>query len=249
MTLILDLDERVDCEELRLEVGRSYAYVGSTLVRTHAAAGEDAPVENTMRMLVKLGTRQYLAADEEGSDELWNDVMRDWFRNQFRKLGNQALIYNKRQKEIEGGRELAFTWLEVDLQNGTLPVRLRMNDASGIAEDAAGMLSLVRDAYNEGKLGDTGSIARVSMPSDDDWAAQVEAGAAAFAERKAAEEAAAAEAFLESPELMEADAHAVDGGGMEPPELVFELDEPTFAPMYRTWTVEYTDGTSKVFEA
>ena len=110
------------------------------------------------------------------------------------------------------------------------------------------------------------------MPSDDDWAAQMEAGAAAFAERKAAEEAAvaeaeaaaeaeraaaeaaAAEAFLESPELMEADAHAADGkdavgGGMEPPELVFELDEPTFAPTYRTWTVEYTDGTSKVFEA
>ena len=63
-----------------------------------------------------------------------------------------------------------------------------------------------------------------------------------------------AEAFLESPELMEADAHAADGkdavgGGMEPPELVFELDEPTFAPTYRTWTVEYTDGTSKVFEA
>lgn len=268
MTLILDLDERVDCEELRLEIGRSYAYVGSTLVRTHAAAGEDAPAENTMRMLVKLGTRQYLAAGEEGSDELWNDVMRDWFRNQFRKLGNQALIYNKRQKEIEGGRELAFTWLEVDLQNGTLPVRLHMNDVSGIAEDAADMLSLVRDAYSEGKLGDASSIARVSMPSEDDWAAQVEAGAAAFAERKAAEEAtaaeaeaaaeaerAAAEAFLESPELMEADAHAaggkdaVDGGGMEPPELVFELDEPTFAPTYRTWTVEYTDGTSKVFEA
>ena len=31
-------------------------------------------------------------------------------------------------------------------------------------------------------------------------------------------------------------------------QLVFELDEPTFAPTYRTWTVEYTDGTSKVFE-
>ena len=71
----------------------------------------------------------------------------------------------------------------------------------------------------------------------------------------AAAEAAAAEAFLESPELVEADARSadgegtVDGGGMEPLELVFELDEPTFAPTYRTWTVEYTDGTSKVFEA
>ena len=60
--------------------------------------------------------------------------MRDWFRNQFRKLGNQALIYNKRQKEMEDGSELAFTWLEVDLQNGTLLVRLHMNDVSGIAE-------------------------------------------------------------------------------------------------------------------
>ena len=84
-------------------------------------------------------------------------------------------------------------------------------------------------------------------------AAVAEAEAAAEAERAAAE-AAAAEAFLDSPELMEADAHAADGkdavgGGMEPPELVFELDEPTFAPTYRTWTVEYTDGTSKVFEA
>ena len=84
-------------------------------------------------------------------------------------------------------------------------------------------------------------------------AAVAEAEAAAEAERAAAE-AAAAEAFLESPELMEADAHAADGkdavgGGMEPPELMFELDEPTFAPTYRTWTVEYTDGTSKVFEA
>ncbi|WP_294161798.1 hypothetical protein [uncultured Senegalimassilia sp.] len=81
-----------------------------------------------------------------------------------------------------------------------------------------------------------------------------EAEVAAEAERAAAEEA-AAEAFLESPELVEADARSadgedtVDGGGMEPPELVFELDEPTFAPTYRTWTVEYTDGTSKVFEA
>ena len=73
--------------------------------------------------------------------------------------------------------------------------------------------------------------------------------------RRRPTEAAAAEAFLESPELVEADARsadgegAVDGGGMEPPELVFELDEPTFAPTYRTWTVEYTDGTSKVFQA
>ncbi len=270
MTLILDVDERIDSEELRLEIGRSYTYVASTLVRTHAAASEDAPVENTMRMLVKLGTRQYLNAGEEGSDELWNDVMRDWFRNQFRKIGNQTLIYNKRQREIDNGQELAFTWLEVDLQNGQLPVRLRMNDVSSIDESAADMLSVVRDAYNAGKLGEKASVARISMPTDESWAAQAAAGAVAAAERakaeeaaaKAAEEAAEAErqaaeaaadeAFLESPELVAAEAEdeaPVDGGGVEPPELVFELDEPTFAVDYNSWTVEYTDGTSKTFEA
>ena len=65
MTLILDLDERVDCEELRLEIGRSYAYVGSTLVRTHAAAGEDAPVGEHHAHAGEAGTRQYLAAGDE----------------------------------------------------------------------------------------------------------------------------------------------------------------------------------------
>ena len=67
LTLIVDVDERIDSEELRLEIGRSYTYVGSALVRTHAAAVDDAPVENTLRMLVKLGTRQYLNEGEEGS--------------------------------------------------------------------------------------------------------------------------------------------------------------------------------------
>lgn len=270
LTLILDIDERIDSHELRLEIGRSYTYVGTALVRTHTPASEDAPVENTMRMLVKLGTREYLDAGAEGADELWNDVMRTWFENQFRKIGNQTLIYNKRQREIEDGHELTFAWLEVDLQNGTLPVRLRMNDVSSIDESAAEVLSVVRDSYNDGKLGEKASIARISMPTDKDWAAQVTAGAAAAAERaaaeeaaaKAAEEAAAAEraaaeaaadeAFLESPELVaeeEAEEGVAEGGGVEPPELVFELDEPTFVPTYNTWTVEYTDGTTKTFEA
>ena len=63
LTLIVDVDERIDSEELRLEIGRSYTYVGSALVRTHAAESDDAPVENTLRMLVKLSTRQYRQPD------------------------------------------------------------------------------------------------------------------------------------------------------------------------------------------
>jgi len=37
LTLILDLDERLDSEDVRLEIDRCYSYVGSTLVRTPPA--------------------------------------------------------------------------------------------------------------------------------------------------------------------------------------------------------------------
>ena len=63
MTLILDLDERLDSEDVRLEIDRCYSYVGSTLVRTHPAC--DGEPQNIMRFLVKLGTRRYLRAEDE----------------------------------------------------------------------------------------------------------------------------------------------------------------------------------------
>ena len=37
LTLVLDIDERLDSEALRLEIGRCYAHVCQTLVRTHPA--------------------------------------------------------------------------------------------------------------------------------------------------------------------------------------------------------------------
>ena len=262
LTMILDIDERIDSKELRLEVNRCYAYIGTALVRTHPAPSEDAPIENTLRMLVKLGTRHYIDSADEGADELWNEVMVRWFSNQFHKVGNQTLIFNKRQREI-GNAEIPFTWFEIDLENGKLPVKMHCNDVSSIDEEASVVLTQVRDAYNAGKLGDKAAVKAISMPTEESWAAQVTAGAEAAAiraevEARAAAAAAAAEeaaeqAFLESPELMAEEAAEgqpeVEGGGLEEPELIFELDEPTFGVVYDAWTVEYTDGTSKVYEA
>lgn len=37
LTLILDIDERLDSEELRLEISRCYAHVGSVRPRTSRA--------------------------------------------------------------------------------------------------------------------------------------------------------------------------------------------------------------------
>lgn len=172
LTLIVDVDERIDSEELRLEIGRSYTYVGSALVRTHAAGSDDAPVENTLRMLVKLGDKASITRISMPTAESWKQQVAD----------------------------------------GAVAAAKRAEEERAAAEAAA---------------------------------------AAAEAERAAAE-AAAEEAFLESPELVAADEEGeavVEGGGVEAPELVFELDEPTFAVDYSTWTVEYTDGTSKTFAA
>ena len=278
LTMILDVDERMATDELRLEVNRCYAYIGTALVRTHPAPeapeGEEAPIENTMQLLVRLGTRHYLDSADEESDELWNDVMERWFANQFHKVGNQTLIFNKRQREI-GNPELPFSWFDIELENGKLHVKMRCNDVSSIDDAASAVLTQVRDAYNSGKLGDKAAVKCISMPTDESWAAQVKAGAEAAAiraeeearaaeeaaraekEARAAAEAAAQEAFLESPELMaedaeaEADANGIEGaeGGLEPPELIFELDEPSFDVVYDQWCVEYTDGTTKVVEA
>lgn len=128
LTLILDLDERLDSEDVRLEIDRCYSYVGSTLVRTHPAC--DGEPQNIMRFLVKLGTRRYLRAEDEGADELWNDVMERWFYNELYKVSNNMLIYNRRQREV-GNPQLVFDWIDVELQNGQLHALLHCDNVSG----------------------------------------------------------------------------------------------------------------------
>ena len=151
LTLILDLDERLDSEDVRLEIDRCYSYVGSTLVRTHPAC--DGEPQNIMRFLVKLGTRRYLRAEDEGADELWNDVMERWFYNELYKVSNNMLIYNRRQREV-GNPQLVFDWIDVELQNGQLHALLHCDNVSGIRPETSELLTQLRAAYNEGALGE-----------------------------------------------------------------------------------------------
>lgn len=265
LTLILDIDERLDSEELRLEISRCYAHVGSALVRTHPAS-EGAP-ENIARFLVKMGGRPYLHAGDE-ADRLWNDVLERWFANEFHKVGNNMLVFNRRQRDLHA-TELFFDWIEIELQDGELVAGLHLDTASGIDPACAALLSALRDARNAGTLGE--GVRRVLMPTPAAYeeqqvagraaaAARVEAAEAAraqqAAERQAAREAAAAEAerlFLGSPELEgEEDGEDVDAGtaaGEDGADDPFALDEPAFAVDYRLWLVEYDDGSARVFDS
>lgn len=266
LTLIVDLDERLATEEVRLEVNRCYSYMGSTLVRTHAA-GECEP-ENVIRFLVKLGTRDYLHAGTEGADELWNDVMERWFYNELHKVSNNMRIYNRRQREI-GNPELTFDWIDIELQNGELHALLHCDNVSGIDADTSKLLTQLRAAYNSEALGE--APARVLLPTPESYAQQLEAGLQARAQRleqeAAAREAAAAEAreaaeaaealaeeaFLESPELLDAKGGDIAAAASDPEEAVkespFALDEADFEVDYRLWLVEYADGTTRTFDS
>ena len=180
LTLILDLDERLDSEDVRLEIDRCYSYVGSTLVRTHPAC--DGEPQNIMRFLVKLGTRRYLRAEDEGADELWNDVMERWFYNELYKVSNNMLIYNRRQREV-GNPQLVFDWIDVELQNGQLHALLHCDNVSGIRPETSELLTQLRAAYNEGALGE--DVVRAYLPTPASYEEQKAAGLAAKAERDA----------------------------------------------------------------
>lgn len=259
LTLILDIDERLDSEDVRLEIDRCYSYVGSTLVRTHVAG--DGEPENVMRFLVKLGTRQYLNADDEGADELWHDVMERWFYNELYKVSNNMLIYNRRQREV-GNPDLVFDWIDVELQNGKLHALLHCDNVGSIQAETSELLTALRTAYNDRALGE--NVARVYLPTPESYEEQKKAGLSARAERKAQEAAAreaaeeearaaaraaeeeADEAFLESPQLTSEEMPEEEAAAAPEP---FALDEPDFVPDYRMWLVEYVDGSTRTFDS
>ncbi len=214
--IIIDVDESIDNKEFRLEIDRCYAYLAPTYVRSHPCA-EGAEPTNIMRFFVKLGTRSYMSSEVEGADELWNDSVERWIRNQLYKLDNQMKIYNRRRKDL-GEERLMFDTLDIDLENGAVTVSMKLDTASGIDPDSIAQIDALRTAMNTGVLG--GTVVRAVMPSPASYEEQRIAGEAALEEaRRAAEEEAAAQAALAEAEARAAE-EAAERSFMESPEMV-----------------------------
>ena len=269
IVLIFDIDESLDSPETRLELKRCYNYVSSTTsIRTHAT-DEEVGVQNTLRVLVKFGARQYLHSSDEGADELWNDILEHHLLNDFEKLANNMQIYNRRQRE-EDNDEVYFDWLEVELQGGELNVRFHLDSESSLPAERATMVTQVRSLLNAGKLGE--GVTRVSIPSLSSYvqqkaaydaeeeeralqaAAEEEARRKAEEEARAAAEAAAEENFLESPEL-EAELDEETKYHLEEAEVIgqvrarYTLAEPDFVLDTRLWQVEYQNAPACVYDS
>ena len=276
LTLVLDLDERVAAEQTILEINRSYAHIGTPVVRTHAPASEDAPARNTARLIVNMGTYAYLNAADEGADERWNTIVGPWIGNMLRKIGNNMKVFNDRQRKI-GYPEVSFDTLDIELGGGAFTVAVRPRGAGAVDETVAELVSAARALRNDGTFAEA---VRVELPAADAWASQRDAAWEAWVAEHP--EVLARDAATEADEDGrdgEADANAepatpktreellaediisksyentavppTDSDALPRPQRAVEEEEEPFdfAVDYRVWTVIGPDGTGRPWDS
>ena len=267
LTLVLDLDERTASKPTVLEINRSYAHIGTPVVRTHEAENEDSPVHNTARLLVNMGTYQYLDPTKEGADERWNDIVLPWIGNILHKVGNNMKVFNDRQRKI-GLPEVNFDTLDVELQAGALVVALHPEPNGYVDPAGNALVDTVRGLLADGTFE---GIVRVEAPTATSYEAQREAAWDAWIieHPEALEEPVVEEAEEEvepEPEKTreqilaeDIEAKSYENTAVAPtdsPDLPRptreEEEEPdpfTFPVDYRLWTVVSDDGTERVYDS
>lgn len=270
LTLVLDLDERVASEDTVLEIRRTYAHICTPVIRTHAAADDDAPVHNEARMLVNMGTRKYLHSADEGADDLWNEIVEPWIKNILHKVGNNMKVFNDRQRSIKLP-EVIFDRVDVELQGGEFVVSLHTDPVSAVDEGLHAQVGLARELLNSGVL--EGAV-RVDAPSDESYEAQRDAAWQTWAaehpealEPKPEPEPELESAPVSEPELTreewlardeEAKSYEnthvapTDSEALPPIKREEAEEEPEqfdFEVGYDAWSVTFADGTKKNFNA
>lgn len=162
LTLVLDLDERVAAEQTILEINRSYAHIGTPVIRTHACeSAEDAPVRNTARLIVNMGTYSYLNSADEGADERWETIVGPWIGNMLRKIGNNMKVFNDRQRKI-GYPEVHFDTLDIELGAGAFTVAVRPQGAGAVDEAVAERVTAARNLRNDGTFAEAVRVERLA---------------------------------------------------------------------------------------
>lgn len=269
--IIFYIDERTLDSELTLAIKRSWTHIGDILVRPRPA-GEDEPLCNYIHVMVKYGTRHYLAAGDAEADGNWNERVQHHLLSSIRKIGNNCIAFNRQQRKT-GDPEIAFDYIEFSLESGALALEFRLDSNSSLPTSCADVATEIRAALAAGTLGDP---VRVRVPSRRSYALQAQAAAAAKAEAeaRAAEEAAAeaeareeeeekaSERFMESPELAAEVREEEEQEERERPhsplevspltaeewEALYGVPDVDFDIDYDIWEAVYKDGTSREYD-
>lgn len=143
LLLKMSLDESVFSEDLAAELKRSYAYVSPAMIESHPTTGGDP--ENIIRCIVKI-RQPYWESLDEGTDELWNEVMKTWFKNIFYKISSTMTAHNENREE-KNQSALMFSHIEVELE-GDNTVIIPLDEAGSIPENALEILDEARAKAN-----------------------------------------------------------------------------------------------------
>lgn len=271
LILNMDVDERQYSDDLVAEIKRSYSYVAPSVVAPVTPADAEAPVENTIRLVVRMH-RPYWDANDAAACEQWDAVMPKWLKNMFYKVSSTVAACNDVRRK-SGQEPLPYAWMEVEFGDN-LTVAQATEAGSAFPSDALSVVEKARDLACAGVLGE-GAV-RLSVPSRASWeaqraaaleAAQPEDDGLADGTCESAGEAAEAAESVESVEAIESveavepadaadDVAATEG---EPaaaePETAAPDEAPrtVFAPAFEVdrtlWGVEYADGTVRTFDS
>ena len=252
LILNMDVDARQYSDDLVAEVKRSYSYVAPSVVAPVTAADAKEPIENTLRLVVRLH-RPYWDANDAAAREQWDAVMPQWLKNMFYKVSSTVAAFNDVRRKA-GEDPVPYAWLEVEFGDN-LTVAQATEADSAFPADALSVVERARDLACAGVFGE-GAV-RLSVPSRASWEAQ----------RAAALEAARLEEAVESAAqeqvAPDADGQAVDAGADVDAEAAGEeasgnsaADEAPalrFAPAFEVdrtlWGIEYADGTVRTFDS
>ena len=104
LILNMDVDERQYSDDLVAEVKRSYSYV--------TPADAEAPVENTIRLVVRMH-RPYWDANDTVACEQWDAVMPKWLKNMFYKVSSTVTACNDVRRK-SGQEPLPYACMKVE---------------------------------------------------------------------------------------------------------------------------------------
>lgn len=167
LILNMDVDARQYSDDLVAEVKRSYSYVAPSVVAPAPAADAKAPIENILRLVVRLH-RSYWDANDAAAREQWDAVMPQWLKNMFYKVSSTVGAFNEVRRKA-GENPVPYAWMEVEFGDN-LTVAQATEAGSAFPADALNVVKRARDLACSGVLGE-GAV-RISVPSRASWEAQ-----------------------------------------------------------------------------
>ena len=275
----VSLDSREHNADVAADIKRSFAYVGPITVVSHEPAAPEAPVNNEMRLICRMG-RPYWTSEGEGN-QMW-DAMRAWLEAKAYKVASTIANFNKSRGEA-GHQTVSYDRVELDMkpyafgiacaQGDELPdvvavaSRVRELLAQGVlpadmagieAPAAASLAEQVEKARVQAEAAAAAVVAREGEPADGEVAeVQADEAQAAPAEAGEAEVAsegtapAESEQSAENVEAVREDAPADDEQPAEPeaPARLKHASDNLGSLDYTMWDVRLADGTVRTLDS